>query len=154
LRLSASGLAGQSPSDTRSLREFIKRAVSDRTHGLLTIKRGIDLRPLLLIAFPLKSTNTIDTSSPSGVIFLSDPDRVDNPSVESLRRAFDLTHREAQMAIAIAQGHGLQAAADEIGVAVTTARTQLQQAFAKTDTNHQAELAALVHRTLTHVRHD
>jgi hypothetical protein len=30
----------------------------------------------------------------------------------------------------------------------------LQQVFAKTNTSHQAELAALVHRTLTHLRRD
>jgi DNA-binding CsgD family transcriptional regulator len=58
------------------------------------------------------------------------------------------------MAIAIARGHGLKAAAETMGVAPTTARTQLQQAFAKTGTNHQAELAALVHRMLTPLRHD
>ena len=56
------------------------------------------------------------------------------------------------MVIAIAHGHGLQAAPDEMGVALTTARTQLQQVFAKTGTRHQAELAAVVHRTLTLVR--
>src|SRR4051794_19146373 len=76
----------------------------------------------------------------------------DNFTVESLRRAFDLTYREAQMAIAIAHGHGLKIAARKTGVALTTARSQLQQAFAKTGTSHQAELAALVHRTLTHLR--
>ena len=65
-----------------------------------------------------------------GVVFISDPDRTDNPTVEPLRRAFDLTYREAQ-AIAIADGHGLQAAADKRGVALTTARSQLEQAFAK-----------------------
>jgi hypothetical protein len=60
-----------------------------------------------------------------GVVFISDPDRTDSPSIESLRRAFDLTDREAQVAIAIAHGHGLQAAADKVGVALTTARSQL-----------------------------
>jgi DNA-binding CsgD family transcriptional regulator len=39
-----------------------------------------------------------------------------------------------------------------MGVAPTTARSQLQQVFAKTGTAHQAELAALVHRTLTLLR--
>ena len=40
-------------------------------------------------------------------------------------------------------------AARTVGVAVTTARSQLQQVFGKTGTNHQAELVALIHRTLT-----
>jgi DNA-binding CsgD family transcriptional regulator/PAS domain-containing protein len=151
LQLSSAGLAGYRPSDTRSLRELVKGAVSARTQGLLAISRGDDLRPLLLIAVPLKPIGSPDASDQfaCGVVFISDPDRTDNPTVESLRRAFDLTYREAQTAIAIAQGHGLQAAADTMGVALTTARSQLQQAFAKTGTRHQAELAALVHRTLT-----
>jgi DNA-binding CsgD family transcriptional regulator len=156
LRLCSAGLAGHRPSDTRSLRELIKGAVSTGTQGFLAISRGADLRPLLLIAIPLKLIDTPDASNQftCGVIFISDPDRTNDPSVESLQRAFDLTYREAQTAIAIARGHGLQAAADTMGVALTTVRSQLQQAFAKTGTRHQAELAALVHRTLTYLRHD
>lgn len=54
----------------------------------------------------------------------------------------------------VAQGQGLKMAARTVGVAVTTARSQLQQVFGKTGTNHQAELVALIHRTLTHLRSD
>jgi DNA-binding CsgD family transcriptional regulator len=82
---------------------------------------------------------------------LGGEERTDNPTIDSLRHAFGLTYREAEMTIAIAHGQGLKAAAAKVGVAITTARSQLQQAFAKTGTNHQAELAALV-RTLTHLR--
>jgi DNA-binding CsgD family transcriptional regulator len=123
----------------------------------LAISRDADdLRPLLLIAVPLKPIGIHQTSEhvAYGVVFIGDPDRSDSPSVESLRRAFKLTNREAQMAIAVAHGHGLQAAADMMGVALTTAPSQLQQAFAKTGTRHQAELAALVHRTLTQIRYN
>jgi DNA-binding CsgD family transcriptional regulator/PAS domain-containing protein len=156
LRVSSSGFAGRRPSDTQSLRELIKGAVSAGTQGLLAISRGDDSRPLLLIAIPLKPMSILDASNQlaCGVVFISDPDRTDDPSVETLRRAFDLTYREAQTAMAIAHGHGLQAAADSMGVALTTVRSQLQQAFAKTDTSHQAELAALVQRTLSHLRYD
>ncbi len=156
LRLSATGLAGHRSSDTRSLGDLIKGAVSRGTQGVLALSRGDDLRPLLLIAIPLKPIGSPDASDrlARGVVFITDPDRTDNPIVEPLRRAFDLTYREAQVAIAIAHGHGLQAAADTMGVALTTARSQLQQAFAKTGTKHQAELTALVHRTLTHLRYD
>jgi DNA-binding CsgD family transcriptional regulator len=155
LRLSPAGLSGRRPLDTRSLRELIKEAVAGGTQGIVAVSRGDDLRPLLLIAAPLRPTGNLDGSNQpaGGVVFISDPDRTDNPTVDSLRRAFDLTYREAQTAIAIADGHGLQSAADVMGVALTTARSQLQQAFAKTGTSHQAELAALVHRTMTHVRY-
>jgi DNA-binding CsgD family transcriptional regulator len=159
LRLSSAGLAGRGSSDTRSLRELIKGAMSAGTQGFLAINRGPDLRPLLLIAMPLKRVGTLEAPDASnqfarGVVFISDPDRADDPTIESLRQAFDLTYREAQTAIAIAHGQGLKVAARKMGVAPTTARSQLQQAFAKTGTSHQAELAALVHRTLTHLRHD
>jgi DNA-binding CsgD family transcriptional regulator len=157
LQLAACGrLAGRRPSDTRSLRELIKGAVSAGTQGLLAISRSDGLRPLLLVAIPLRPAVSLDASGQfaSAVLFISDPDWTDNPTVESLRAAFELTYREAQIAIAIADGHGLQAAADTMGVALTTARSQLQQTFAKTGTRHQAELAALVHRTLTYLRQD
>jgi DNA-binding CsgD family transcriptional regulator len=88
------------------------------------------------------------------VLFICDPDQPDDPGVDALRRAFNLTYREAEVTIAIARGHGLKAAADSMGVALTTARSQLQQAFAKTGTRQQAELASLINRTLTHLRTD
>jgi PAS domain-containing protein len=141
LRLSSSGLVGRRPSDTRSLRELIKEAVLAERQGLLAINRD-DGRPLLLAAIPLKSTGCVDfVSDPArGVVFISDPEWTDSPSVESLRRGFNLTYREAQVAMAIAEGHGLQAAADTMGVALTTARSQLQQVFLKTSTSHKRSL--------------
>jgi DNA-binding CsgD family transcriptional regulator len=157
LRLSSSGLVGRRPSDTRSLRELIKEAVLAETQGLFALNRDDGMRPLLLTAIPLKPTSALDAASDQsahGVVFISDPERTDSPSIESLRRGFNLTYREAQVAMAIADGRGLQAAADTMGVALTTARSQLQQAFSKTGTSHQAELAALVHRTLTHLRYN
>jgi DNA-binding CsgD family transcriptional regulator len=149
-------LTGRDAASTQSIRELIARAVDRGEAGLLPIERE-DLRPLLLVAAPLKPGDMCDLSAQPGetgygVLFISDPDRSENLSVESLRSAFGLTYREAQTAIAIAHGHGLKTAARAMGVAPTTARSQLQQVFAKTGTSHQAELAALVHRTLMHVR--
>lgn len=155
LRLSSNGLAGQRPSDTKSLRQIIKETVFSGLQGVLAINRDFDLRPLLLVTMPLDRLSLDDPKDAAcGVLFISDPDRVDNPPIEALRQAFDLTYREAQTAIAISQGHGLPVAAETMGVAITTARSQLQQAFIKTGTRHQAELAALVHRTLSPLRHD
>jgi DNA-binding CsgD family transcriptional regulator/PAS domain-containing protein len=154
LRLCPTGLMGHRAADTRSLRELIREALSVGRQGLLAISRDDDLRPLLVTAIPLTPVETSDASLAHGVVFISDPDQADDPTVETLRRAFHLTQREAETAIAIAHGHGLQAAADIMGVALTTARSQLQQVFAKTDTSHQAELAAIVHRALTHLRYD
>ncbi|HEX6442670.1 MAG TPA: hypothetical protein VF007_10820, partial [Stellaceae bacterium] len=109
LRLSSGGLAANSTSDTHSLRELIAAAVSQAAHGLLPIDRGCDSRPLLLVAVPLKPNGFSDDTDDiaCGAVFISDPDWIDDPSVDSLQRAFDLTYREAQTAIAVAHGHGL-----------------------------------------------
>ena len=157
LSFSGTGLLGRNASSTQSLRELVRQAICAGQAGLLAINREDGLRPLLLIAMPLRTGDArVDKADERAhvAVFISDPDRSDNFTIESLRRAFDLTHREAQMAIAIAQGQGLKMAARTTGVAVTTARSQLQQVFGKTGTNHQAELVALVHRTLTHLRQD
>jgi DNA-binding CsgD family transcriptional regulator len=153
LAFSGPRLVGRDASSTQSVRELIARAVAGES-GLLPIERDAS-KPLLLVATPLRPAGVCDVRPDQtgyGVIFVSDPDRSDSFTVESLQRAFDLTYREAQTAVAIARGHGLKTAARAMGVAPTTARSQLQQVFAKTGTNHQAELAALVHRTFTHVR--
>jgi DNA-binding CsgD family transcriptional regulator len=159
LRITRNGLAGASPADTRVLRELITAAVCEGAQGLLALERGVESRRLLLIAMPLKPVGAPDLEAGGslfarGVLFVNDPDQTAVPTPESLRRAFGLTHREAQTAIAVARGQGLKAAAESMGVALTTARSHLQQAFEKTGTSQQAELAALVHRTLMHVRHD
>ncbi len=159
LRITKHGLAGASPADTQVLRNLVTAAVCEGAQGLLALERGVESRPLLLIAMPLKPFGAPDLEAGEspfacGVLFVNDPDQVAHPTPESLRRAFGLTHREAQTAIAVSHGQGLKAAAESMGVALTTARSHLQQAFAKTGTSQQAELAALVHRTLMHVRHD
>lgn len=153
---SSAEVAGPRRSDTQSLRELIAGLISVGRPELSAISRGIDRRPLLLVAMPLRPDGSRDLSIRTmwGVVFIIDPDRTDSPTVDSLRRAFNLTYREAHVAIAVAQGNGLQAAADAVGVALTTARSQLQQVFAKTGTKQQAELAALVNRTLAVLRPD
>lgn len=155
LRLRDGQLAARVKSETQSLRGLIAEAVSAGKSGLLAISRGPGSRPLLVMTVPLASPGGVAADPTAcGAVFLSDPDRADRPSVASLQRIFDLTYREAQTAIAIASGHGLKAAARVMGVAPTTVRSQLQQAFAKTGTKHQAELAALINKTLTQVRND
>lgn len=148
-------LTGRDVSTTQAVRELINRAVAGKA-GLLPIERQ-DLKPLLLVATPLRSAGTCDFSPEAGelgyaVVFITDPERTDTFTAGSLQRAFDLTYREAQTAIAVVRGQGLKTAARAMGVAPTTARSQLQQVFAKTGTNHQAELAALLHRTFTHLQ--
>jgi DNA-binding CsgD family transcriptional regulator/PAS domain-containing protein len=151
LRLCSTGLAADDPAQTRRLRELIERVFSSGTQAVLSVGRSNEQRSLIILVFPFTPTTPVN-SLPCGVVFISDPDRTEEPTVGVLRQVFGLTYREAQTAVAVARGQGLQTAADSMGVALTTARSQLQQVFAKTGTRHQAQLAALLHRTLSQLR--
>lgn len=73
-----------------------------------------------------------------------DPDRASMSDVAALRAAFRLTKAEARLALRLADGASLTAAAEAFDVKLTTIRSQLQQVFAKTGTSRQAELVALL----------
>lgn len=70
-------------------------------------------------------------------------------SEAALRRRFRLTPAEARLAMEIAGGTDLTTAANRLGVARETVRSQLRAVFAKTDTHRQAELVALLARNRT-----
>lgn len=59
---------------------------------------------------------------------------------------FDLTAAEARLVEQLRLGHSLKEAADALGVAHSTTRTQLAAIFSKTQTSRQSELVGLVTR--------
>ncbi|MGX1348246.1 DNA-binding CsgD family transcriptional regulator [Bradyrhizobium elkanii] len=63
-----------------------------------------------------------------------------------LAATFELTPAQARLATRLARGDSVEAAAQEAGVALATARNQLKTIFQKTGTHRQAELVALLHR--------
>ncbi|RZM24136.1 MAG: LuxR family transcriptional regulator [Sphingomonas sp.] len=63
-----------------------------------------------------------------------------SPTIDALRKAFDMTEAEAAVADLLALGHDVSAIASRRGVSVETIRTQLKSAFHKTGTHRQAEL--------------
>lgn len=67
---------------------------------------------------------------------------------ERLRHALGLTPAEALLAGAMAEGRSLESCADQLGIAIGTARQRLKAIFAKTGTHRQGELVALLSRLL------
>jgi DNA-binding CsgD family transcriptional regulator len=67
-----------------------------------------------------------------------------NPAV--LQMIFDLTQAEASLALNISRGETPAAIARSNGVTIATVRSQLASVFAKTNTQRQAELVALLAR--------
>ena len=87
--------------------------------------------------------------TPSAVVFVNDPDCEQAPSSASLQQLFDLTHREAALAVALLRGLDLREASKEMRVSLTTIRSHLDQLFVKTDTHRQSELIRLLLRSVT-----
>lgn len=66
------------------------------------------------------------------------------PTLELLMQRFELTRAEARLTQSLVLGKALEAAADDIGITVSSARTYLKRVFAKTDCKRQAELVSKV----------
>ncbi|TIM30704.1 MAG: helix-turn-helix transcriptional regulator [Mesorhizobium sp.] len=103
-------------------------------------------RPLL--AYPLRVPKvSYNALAPcQAIVILIDPDARPPPAEAVLQSCFRLTASEARLARKICSGHGVEAAADELGVSYETGRNQLKSVFAKTQTHRQSELVALLTR--------
>lgn len=97
------------------------------------------------IVAPLPSHGT-GGSRPSALVRLIDLGRPPSPPPRRLRELFGLSPAEARLAAELATGASLDAVAERLGVQITTVRTQLRAVFAKTGTNRQSELIALLAR--------
>ncbi len=63
------------------------------------------------------------------------------PVAETLRKLHGLTHAEARLAVALADGRPLRAAASEVGISYQSARVRLKTVFGKLEVHTQAQLA-------------
>ena len=77
-------------------------------------------------------------------IFLGDPEVEIVPPVPVLQELFGLTPAEAKLASLLAAGLRIDAAAEQLGISVHTARAQLKQVCTKTGTHRQAALMRIV----------
>jgi DNA-binding CsgD family transcriptional regulator len=71
-----------------------------------------------------------------------------SPGIDLLAGLFDLSPAEARVARAISQGQTMQYIAVRQGLSSETVRSQLKAVLAKTGTSRQAELVALLARTV------
>lgn len=71
-----------------------------------------------------------------------------------LKRLFDLTDAEANLATSLVAGDGLESVATDLGISRNTVKSQLQSVFQKTQTQRQAQLVSLLHSLNGVVRTD
>jgi DNA-binding CsgD family transcriptional regulator len=101
---------------------------------------------LILRMVPLRGAAAATYRPASAIIILLDAGRVSLPTEPQLRRGFGLSDGEARLAIRLAAGQTLEAAAGLGGISYETARKRLKVVFEKTDTCRQSELVALMIR--------
>jgi len=94
----------------------------------------------------------IDALRPTAILFMTDPEQAAEVRSEWLREDFGLTAAEAGFTREILKADGLRAAADRLGISLTTARTHLARVFDKTGTRRQAELVRLILQSQPAVR--
>lgn len=105
-------------------------------------------RPLLAELVSLRGLVAPVSARAFAVLLVRDPDEGPLPDTDRLRKALGLTPAETLLAAAMVNGKSIEDCADELGIAVGTARQRLKAIFAKTDTHRQGELVALLGRLL------
>lgn len=132
--------------ETIALHRLVARCGRGETTGgpgYLTVSRGWDRMALSLLVKPVLTAMN-NSNEPLIMISIVDPYRIALPGPGQLQQQFGFTPTEALVALEIAVGTGVQAAAERLGIGIGTVKTHLVRVFAKTNTNRQAELARLL----------
>lgn len=104
-------------------------------------------RNLSIFTVPVQPLKGNGNTTTLAALLVLDPDQYDIPSSQIVADMFDLTRSEALIVCALLAGETLEEAAVQAGVTLSTARTYLKRAFAKTGTTRQTELMSLVMRS-------
>lgn len=110
----------------------------------VALRRPSGRRALVVGLLPLCGAPA--PSPAAALMLITDLDQTLPPAVEELRRLFDLTPREAELAAFLATGMTLEEAAARIGISLAHARQRLKAVFLKTQTHRQPALVALLAR--------
>jgi DNA-binding CsgD family transcriptional regulator/PAS domain-containing protein len=121
--------------------------------GALAIPRENRLSLSVLVAPFRPARDGFGAAAPAAILFIRDPE---GPTASSLalQSLFQLTPAEAAVAAALADGRSLDEIAAAHRVSRSTARTQVRSILAKTGTRRQAELVALLLRSVATLTRD
>lgn len=104
--------------------------------------------PLVLEVAPLRPASSVfGEARPAVLVFIRDPEAP--LEVARLRDLFGLTRTEATVAVALGRGQSMDDIATDMGIGIGTARTHLKRILAKTGMHRQAQLVALLARSIT-----
>jgi DNA-binding CsgD family transcriptional regulator len=150
IRLSSNGIHLSVPQEDEHLRMLITRVTasqqSQRSIGeVMRATRPSGRRPYgIWVAAVAQSPAALTAFRPAVWVLINDPERPTGPPASHLQSLFGMTQAEAKLAIRLAAGDSLKAAAEELGITYGTARTRLIQLFQKTNTQSQTQLIRLL----------
>lgn len=103
--------------------------------------------PLTLEVAPLRPTiGAFGEARPSVLVFIRDPEAP--LALARLRELFGFTRTEAAVAAALGRGRSLEDIGADMGIGLGTVRTHLKRILAKTGTHRQAQVVALLARSI------
>lgn len=104
--------------------------------------------PAIAHVLPLDTGASRTRLAPHAIsaVFVSEGATLDGRLLDALAGAWHLTAAERRILGPIARGLGVNAVADELGLAINTVKTHLVNLFKKAGVSRQADLSALVHR--------
>ena len=106
------------------------------------VVKDASARRLLIEALPGTASNVLGDGH--AVLVLTDSEDAPILNPVRLRALRGLSEAEVRLAVALGSGKTLAQAAESLGVAYETARSQLKAIFVKTNTHRQAELLRLL----------
>ena len=110
--------------------------------GMLTAKTQ---RPVSVMVSPFRDRYGIGGGSKRyAIIMIADPTGRIPTLQEDLRVIYDLTKKEAEIAILLAEGKSISEISAELGTSLNTIRTHVKHVFGKVGTNRQASLVRYV----------
>jgi len=116
---------------------------------VLSLGRPSGKRPLAIRVIPIMRRRPVFAErQPAALLFVSDPEIMPSPPRALLKRAYKLTPRECDVALALAAGQTLEQAAKSYGLARATVRVHLRSLLHKTATHSQSALVRLLMATV------
>lgn len=133
----------------KAIRQAAAAASSDgpRTGRTLRVPRRSADRPITITVVPLPENDgqIAGVELARALVIVHRQALSFDVAVERLREAYTLTPAEAKLVGSMLEGGALSHAAKRLGIGHSTARTHLNNIFAKTQTRRQSDLLQLVH---------
>lgn len=155
IRLADERLQLGSAADQERFRHLLDEVQGRRHEATPLLTRALiavspqDGSRLSLVMRPLPRVERPEgTGGPVTIVFLSDPDQLVSPSIETLGALFELTPTEARLSLHLTNGHSVDAAAGLLEMSPYTARAHLRSIFSKTGVSRQGQLIRLILRSV------